>query len=151
MAATILRGMWLTSDWEHADGGSACSTVVPVVTEVSTFLLHSPYAAAICLKLYGRQGLGVGRLRKLFGKAFKAKGACPEHHCKASGGLIRHIIIQLEKCGLMEKLDETGVRKVSPAVPSPSLSRTDSSSHQKHTFFPRKYTCEINSCCKLLL
>jgi ribosomal protein S19E (S16A) len=58
----------------------------------------------------------VGLMRKLFGKSYRSKGAVPEHHCKASGGLIRHILIQLESCGLVEKMDEAGSRKISSAV-----------------------------------
>lgn len=74
-------------------------------------------AAAICRKMYERQGLGVGCLRKLFGKSNKSRGARPEHHCKAAGGVIRHILIQLESCGLVEKMDEDqGGRKISSAV-----------------------------------
>eukprot|EP00892_Ulva_mutabilis_P004202 jgi/Ulvmu1/2153/UM129_0013.1 len=73
-------------------------------------------AAAICRKVYERQGLGVGCLRKLFGKSNRSRGARPEHHCKAAGGVIRHILIQLESCGLVEKMDEElGGRKISSA------------------------------------
>lgn len=67
--------------------------------------------------MYERQGLGVGCLRKLFGKSNRSRGARPEHHCKAAGGVIRHILIQLESCGLVEKMDEDqGGRKISSAV-----------------------------------
>ena len=52
-----------------------------------------------------RQGLGVGQLRIKFGGRNKTRGAKPEHFKKASGGLIRHIMKQLESCGFMEKHD----------------------------------------------
>jgi small subunit ribosomal protein S19e len=61
--------------------------------------------------------MGVGLLRKLFGKSNRSRGARPEHCCKAAGGLIRHILIQLESCGLVEKMeDDLGGRKLSSAV-----------------------------------
>jgi hypothetical protein len=55
-----------------------------------------------------RQGLGVGQLRIKFGGRNKTRGVKPEHFKKASGGLIRHIIKQLETVGFMEK--HTGAR-----------------------------------------
>jgi ribosomal protein S19E (S16A) len=77
---------------------------------------HMP-AAAVCRKLYDRQGMGIGLLRKLFGKADKSRGSRPERHGKAAGGLMRHMLIQLEGCGLVEKSsEEKGGRQLSPAV-----------------------------------
>ena len=74
-------------------------------------------AAAVCRKLYDRQGMGIGLLRKLFGKADKSRGARPERHAKAAGGLMRHMLIQLETCGLVEKsAPEKGGRQLSSAV-----------------------------------
>jgi hypothetical protein len=55
-----------------------------------------------------RQGLGVGQLRIKFGGRNKTRGAKPEHFKKASGGLIRHIIKQLETVGFVEKHDGAG-------------------------------------------
>jgi len=61
--------------------------------------------------------MGVGVFRKLFGKADKSRGARPQHHAKASGGLIRHILKQLEDCGMVEQYTEDkGGRKLSSAV-----------------------------------
>ena len=75
------------------------------------------HAAAVCRKLYDRQGMGIGLLRKLFGKADKSRGARPQKHAKAAGGLMRHMLIQLESCGLVEKSGgEKGGRQLSPAV-----------------------------------
>lgn len=77
-------------------------------------------AAAVCRKLYARQGMGVGLMRVLFGKADKSRGARPQHHSKAAGGLIRHMLKQLEDCGLVEKYTEDkGGRKLSSAVRRP--------------------------------
>ena len=60
-----------------------------------------------------RQGIGVGAFRKHYGGRNKRKGAVPEHFAKASGGLIRHILIQLESEGLVEKYEgKKGGRKI---------------------------------------
>jgi ribosomal protein S19E (S16A) len=59
-------------------------------------------------------------LRKLYSKRNKSRGARPEVHAKAAGGLIRHILIQLEGAGLVERCDRDGgdkrSRKLSSAV-----------------------------------
>ena len=44
-----------------------------------------------------RQGMGIGAFRKHYGGRNKRKGAVPEHFAKASGGLIRHMLLQLEE------------------------------------------------------
>ena len=63
-----------------------------------------------------RQGLGVGQLRIKFGGRNKTRGVKPEHFKKASGGLIRNIIKQLESCGFVEKHDGAkGGRRITPA------------------------------------
>lgn len=60
-----------------------------------------------------RQGIGVGAFRKHYGGRNKRKGAVPEHFARASGGLIRHILIQLESEGLIEKYEgKKGGRKI---------------------------------------
>lgn len=60
-------------------------------------------AASLARKVYMKQGLGVGALRRQYGGRNKRKGVVPEHFCRASGGLIRHILIQLETLGFVEK------------------------------------------------
>lgn len=60
-------------------------------------------AAAIARKVYMRQDLGVGAMRKMFGGRNKRKGTVPEHFAKAAGGLIRHILQQLEELQIVEK------------------------------------------------
>jgi ribosomal protein S19E (S16A) len=60
-------------------------------------------AAAVARQVYVRQGLGVGQLRVKFGGRNKTRGVKPEHFKKASGGLIRHILKQLESVGFVEK------------------------------------------------
>jgi small subunit ribosomal protein S19e len=52
-------------------------------------------AAAVARKVYLRPGRGVGGLRKAFGTS-ERRGSRTSHHSKASGGLIRHILLQLE-------------------------------------------------------
>lgn len=70
-------------------------------------------AASLARKVYLRQGVGVGAFRKQYGGRNKRKGAVPEHFAKASGGLIRHILIQLESEGLVEKYEgKKGGRKI---------------------------------------
>jgi ribosomal protein S19E (S16A) len=72
-----------------------------------------PCAASLARKVYLRQGVGVGAFRKQYGGRNKRKGAVPEHFAKASGGLIRHILIQLETEGLVEKYEgKKGGRKI---------------------------------------
>jgi small subunit ribosomal protein S19e len=43
-----------------------------------------------------RQNIGVGQFRRQYGGRNKRKGTVPEHYARASGGLIRHILKQLE-------------------------------------------------------
>lgn len=66
--------------------------------------------------------MGVGLLRKLFGKSDKSRGSRPERHARAAGGLMRHMLIQLESAGLVEKSggEKTG-RQLSPAVRPPAM------------------------------
>jgi small subunit ribosomal protein S19e len=66
-------------------------------------------AASIARKVYLRQFTGVGALKKAYGGAAR-KGVHRQHHQKASGGLIRHILQQLEEMSVVEKCPE-GVKK----------------------------------------
>lgn len=52
-------------------------------------------AASIARKVYMRNGVGVGALRRIYGKA-KNNGVRPEHFSKASGSIIRSILKNLE-------------------------------------------------------
>merc|ERR1711976_1059382 len=65
-------------------------------------------AAAIARRVYLRQGLGVGALRKQFGDRNANRGTHPEKHALAAGGVIRHILIQFEQNNLMEKTTTKG-------------------------------------------
>ncbi|KAG5191823.1 ribosomal protein S19e [Tribonema minus] len=67
-------------------------------------------AAAVARKVYLRPGRGVGGLTKAFGSV-ERRGTRTNHHARASGGLIRHILQQLETMSVVEKT-ETGGRKV---------------------------------------
>ena len=60
-----------------------------------------------------KKDLGVGAMRRLYGGRNKRKGTVPEHFAKASGGLIRHILKQLEELQLVEKSTTTkGGRRI---------------------------------------
>nr|QKY15259.1 40S ribosomal protein S19 (RPS19) [Polytomella parva]CBU30416.1 40S ribosomal protein S19 [Polytomella sp. Pringsheim 198.80] len=63
-------------------------------------------AASVARKLYFRQGMGVGLFRTVYGGNYKRRGVIPEKHSKAAGGLVRHILHQLEEVGLVEKADK---------------------------------------------
>mmetsp|Transcript_11975 Transcript_11975/g.30567 ORF Transcript_11975/g.30567 Transcript_11975/m.30567 type:complete len:118 (-) Transcript_11975:96-449(-) len=64
-------------------------------------------AASIARKVYLKQGVGVGKFRKIYGNTYR-KGVRTEHFSKASGGLVRHILQQLEKAGLVEHYGKGG-------------------------------------------
>jgi small subunit ribosomal protein S19e len=67
-------------------------------------------AAAVARKIYLRQGTGVGALRKRFGGAYR-RGARPEVHQDASGGIIRSIVKNLDQIKVTEATGKGG-RKV---------------------------------------
>lgn len=73
--------------------------------------LLSPNSAAIVRKVYLRQGTGVGALKKRFGGAYR-RGAAPEVHQDAAGGLIRNILTTLDDLKITEKSGKGG-RKIS--------------------------------------
>ena len=62
-------------------------------------------AAALARKLYLRPQIGVGRLRHLFGSV-RRNGHCANTHGKASGKIIRHALIQLEKAGILTRFKD---------------------------------------------
>jgi small subunit ribosomal protein S19e len=68
-------------------------------------------AASIARKVYLCPGLGVGQLQKWYGGSYR-RGARTEHFRKASAGVIRSVLLQLEEMKVMEKL-ENGGRQVS--------------------------------------
>eukprot|EP01034_Spumella_vulgaris_P021618 gene21618-27657_t len=68
-------------------------------------------AAAIVRKVYLRQNTGVGALKKRFGGNYR-RGARPERHQDAAGGLIRSILIALDDLKITEK-STNGGRKIS--------------------------------------
>ena len=67
-------------------------------------------AAAVARKIYLRQGTGVGALKKRFGGAYR-RGAAPEKHQDAAGGIIRNILLTLDDLKITEKMPQGG-RKV---------------------------------------
>jgi small subunit ribosomal protein S19e len=71
-------------------------------------------AASILRKLYkSGEPLGIETLRTIYGGR-KNRGSKPEHFYKASGSVIRKILQQLEKAGLVKTLPRKG-RVLTPA------------------------------------
>ncbi|RLJ10116.1 MAG: 30S ribosomal protein S19e [Candidatus Aenigmatarchaeota archaeon] len=58
-------------------------------------------SASILRKLYLNPGIGVERLRKIYGGR-RNRGHKPERKYKASGAIIRHILQALEKSGFVK-------------------------------------------------
>lgn len=87
-----------------------------MLTRAPAYPTPTTCAAAIARRVYIQQGMGVGAMRRAFGGRSNAKGsACPEHHAKAAGGVIRHALQQLEAMGLVEKNPATrGGRRITP-------------------------------------
>jgi len=71
-------------------------------------------AASMLRKLYraGRP-VGIERLRTAYGGRLN-RGAAPEHFVKGSGSVVREILQQLERAGLVEKVPGRG-RRLTPA------------------------------------
>lgn len=68
-------------------------------------------AASVLRRIYVDGPVGVERLRSYYGGRRK-KGFFPQHFRKASGAIIRKILQQLEKAGLVEKTAKG--RKITP-------------------------------------
>merc|ERR1740139_912841 len=90
------------------------------LVKTGTFKELAPYgddwyyirAASIARKVYLRPGLGVGQLQKWYGGRNR-RGARTEHYRKASSGVIRSVLIQLEDMRVIEKLPSGSGRRVS--------------------------------------
>jgi small subunit ribosomal protein S19e len=64
--------------------------------------------ASLLRKLYmSGDPIGVQRLRKDYGGR-KRRGDHPAHHAKAGGSIIRESLQQLEKAGLVDKVEKSG-------------------------------------------
>ena len=68
-------------------------------------------SAAVLRKIYIGGPVGIQGLRKRFGRK-KNRGSKPNKASLSSGAILRHIIQQLEKGGLVEQVEKEG-RKVS--------------------------------------
>ncbi len=66
-------------------------------------------AASILRQIYTHRVVGVNRLKTRYGSK-KNKGMKPEKFYRASGKMIRIILQQAEKAGLLEKFNEHGRR-----------------------------------------
>ena len=83
------------------------------IVKTATFKELSPYskdwyyirAASIARKVYLRPNTGVGALKKVYGGAGR-RGCMRQKYKKACGGLIRHILSQLEEMKVVEKCEE---------------------------------------------
>lgn len=69
-------------------------------------------AASVARKVYMRNGVGVGALRRIYGKA-KNRGVRPEHFSKAGGAIIRSILQNLEAINVVEQTGKKGGRRIS--------------------------------------
>lgn len=68
-------------------------------------------AAAVLRKIYLEGPVGVQRLRTCFGGRRRG-GHAPAHFYKSSGSIIRKILQQLEKAGLIEKKKDKRGREI---------------------------------------
>ena len=68
-------------------------------------------AASIARKIYLRQNIGVGGLRKYYGSNNR-RGAMTERFQRAAGNNIRDIMQQLEKAGVLKRADKGGGRLI---------------------------------------
>lgn len=64
-------------------------------------------AASVLRKIYMQGPVGVSKLRAKYGSK-KNRGHQPEHRYKASGKILRLILQQLEKAGLLQQVDKKG-------------------------------------------
>ena len=65
-------------------------------------------AASIARKVYLKKGTGVGALQCVYGSAYR-KGVRTEHFRRAAAGhILRHILQNLEKIGVVETLAKGG-------------------------------------------
>jgi small subunit ribosomal protein S19e len=70
-------------------------------------------AASIARKVYLRPGIGIGQLQKWYGSTYR-RGARTEHFRKASSGIIRSVLLQLEEMKVVEKMPHSvGGRRMS--------------------------------------
>ncbi len=69
-------------------------------------------AASVLRKVYLKQGLGVSKLRKVYGGR-KNMGHKPEHKKRASGAILRKILQQLESAGFVKSEKGKG-RHITP-------------------------------------
>uniref|UniRef100_A0A4W5KVY4 40S ribosomal protein S19 n=1 Tax=Hucho hucho TaxID=62062 RepID=A0A4W5KVY4_9TELE len=87
------------------------------IVKTASYKEHSPVdadwyyirAASIARKVYLRENTGIGALKKVYGGAAR-RGVLRQRFQTASGGLIRHILHQLEEMKVVEKCPE-GVNK----------------------------------------
>ena len=84
--------------------------------------------AAVARKVYLRPRIGVGALAHWFGGA-KNRGAAPQRFQKAARGVLRHVLMQLEKNGIVETvvMENDNGQKVSAgrAITSAGLRELD--------------------------
>lgn len=80
------------------------------ITLVLTLTLNVSTIASIARKIYIRGGIGTGEFRKIYGGR-QRRGMKPSRSSKASGGLIRNAMQQLERLGVIEK-DPRGGRRL---------------------------------------
>lgn len=62
-------------------------------------------AAALARKVYLRPSIGVGALKKIFGGT-KNYGTTPSHYVEGSGKIIRYLLNELERKGIIETIKD---------------------------------------------
>eukprot|EP01126_Amoeba_proteus_P064051 TRINITY_DN8911_c0_g1_i1.p1 TRINITY_DN8911_c0_g1~~TRINITY_DN8911_c0_g1_i1.p1 ORF type:complete len:157 (+),score=28.34 TRINITY_DN8911_c0_g1_i1:182-652(+) len=107
-AAHLKRNQWLKlPDWIDLVKTSNAKELAPL--DPDWYYIR---AASVARKIYLRGGLGVGRLRTVYGSN-KRRGVMPSRFTKASGAVLRHVVKQLESIGVVEKNTATqGGRKI---------------------------------------
>ncbi|CAL8467951.1 g7489 [Coccomyxa elongata] len=71
-------------------------------------------AASLARKVYMKQNIGVGAFSRQYGGRNKRKGTVPEHFARASRGLIRHILKQLEDIDVVTTSPASKGRTITP-------------------------------------
>ncbi|GKC11953.1 40S ribosomal protein S19-3-like protein [Tanacetum coccineum] len=88
------------------------------IVKTATYKELAPYdpdwyynrAASMERKIYLRGGLVVGAFQRIYGRS-KRNGSAPPHFCKASGGIVRNILQQLQSMNIVD-FDSKGGRKI---------------------------------------
>ena len=104
--ASILKGM---PEFERPEWSYFVKTGTSKIKPPQDPEFWHKRAASILRQIYTHNVVGVNRLKTRYG-SLKNRGMRPEKFRKASGKIIRVILQQSEKAGLLEKFNESGKR-----------------------------------------